>query len=253
MHLSKFLIIFSLPVLHSIQLALYLYELSQHFPNSCYHGLLFIRLFCRFYQDRIHCRGSFLFHFGQLLIHCVKNCFHCLLWLQPNILHFLVQCKYFIIHNSSLANIPKLLQRPNLIFQHYKFFVSFCKQRRLLMWGVAPHRIDAHTGDVQETRRHHYNTSQQQYNHDNVNVSVINCTNSPERSHNNQNKQNTQWHDRCSPHSVPYGPTSVSTMIPSPLQPRVWSILLQAPLIAEWSRFLLLQRVRTRDVPRKER
>ena len=59
------------------------------------------------------------------------------------------------------------------------------------MWGVAPHSIDAHMGDGQETRRNDYNTSQPQYDHDNVNVIVIKCTNSPKRSHNNQNKQNT--------------------------------------------------------------
>ena len=53
----------------------------------------------------------------------------------------------------------------------------------VLMWGVAPHRIDTHMGDGQETRRNDYNMSQAQYNHDNVNVNVIKCTKSPERSH----------------------------------------------------------------------
>ena len=42
-----------------------------------------------------------------------------------------------------------------------------------LMWGVAPHRIDAHMRDVQETRRNDYNASQPYYNHGNVNVIVM--------------------------------------------------------------------------------
>ena len=42
-----------------------------------------------------------------------------------------------------------------------------------MMWGVAPHRIDTHVGDGQETRRNHYNTSQPQYNGRNVNVIVM--------------------------------------------------------------------------------
>ena len=90
------------------------------------------------------------------------------------------------------------------------------------MWGVAPHKIDVCTGDGQETRRNNYNTSQPQYNPVQVNVIVIDCTNSPERSQNNQNKQNAQWHDRCSPHSVPNGPTSVSKGI----VPMTWAAFL---------------------------
>ena len=78
------------------------------------------------------------------------------------------------------------------------------------MCGVAPHRFDLYMGDGQETRRNNYNMSQPQYNYVNVNLIVIDCINSPERSHNNQNKQNNQLHDRWSPHSVPNGPTSVS-------------------------------------------
>ena len=70
-----------------------------------------------------------------------------------------------------------------------------------------------YTGDGQETRRNNYNTSQPQYNHVNANVIVINCTTSPERSHNKQNKQHIQWHDRWPPHSVANGPTSVSMFI----------------------------------------
>ena len=41
------------------------------------------------------------------------------------------------------------------------------------MWGVAPHKIDAHMRDVQETRRNDYTTSQPHYNHINGNVIVM--------------------------------------------------------------------------------
>ena len=41
------------------------------------------------------------------------------------------------------------------------------------MWGVAHHKMDVHMRDGKETRRSHYNTSQPQYNHVNVNVIVM--------------------------------------------------------------------------------
>ena len=79
-----------------------------------------------------------------------------------------------------------------------------------VMWGVAPHSIDVHTGDGQETRRSHYNTSQSQYNGRNVNIIVMEQLNAPERSQNKHHKQNKNWHDRWSPHNIPNGPNSVS-------------------------------------------
>ena len=45
--------------------------------------------------------------------------------------------------------------------------------KQLLMWGVAPHMIDVRMRDGQEMRRNHYNTSQPQYNHVNVNVMIM--------------------------------------------------------------------------------
>ena len=42
-----------------------------------------------------------------------------------------------------------------------------------LMWGVAPHKIDAHMRDVQETRRNDYTTSQPHDNHVNVNGIIM--------------------------------------------------------------------------------
>ena len=84
----------------------------------------------------------------------------------------------------------------------------------VLMWGVAPHRIDAHMRDVHETRRNDYTTSQPYYNHVNVNVIVMVQSNVPERSQNNQHRANKSWHDLWPPHSVPNGPTSISSLPP---------------------------------------
>ena len=77
-----------------------------------------------------------------------------------------------------------------------------------MMWGVAPHRIDAHMRDVQETRRNDYTTSQPHYNYVNVNGIVMVQLNVPERSQNNQHRANKSW----PPHSVPNGLTSVSSL-----------------------------------------
>ena len=68
------------------------------------------------------------------------------------------------------------------------------------MWGAAPHRIDVHTRDGQETRRNNYNTSKPQYNYVKANIIVIYCTNSLERSHNNQKTSRTLSSTIAVPH-----------------------------------------------------
>ena len=73
--------------------------------------------------------------------------------------------------------------------------------------GVNPHMTDRKTQETDKRRKSNYNTSQPQYNQENVNIRVIRYTDVPERDH---NKQNNQWHDRWFPHSVANGPTSVS-------------------------------------------
>ena len=138
---QKILVILCLQILHNVQLALHQFQLSHYFTNNFYHNLSFCRLFCPFYQDKTHYRGSFLFYFGQLVIDYVKNCLHYLPWLQPSILHFWMKCLQFITQNGSFTDIPKLLQRLNLIFKKTRSLFHFASKKDYESSSTAPTRL----------------------------------------------------------------------------------------------------------------